>query len=59
MTHFRIGSPPSFTEPERLVLHAEALARLLEEVADRVHLLHDELWALRAELAEHGQGGRR
>jgi hypothetical protein len=59
MTHFRIGSPPSLTEPERLVLHAEALAGLLEEVADRVHLLRDELWALRAELAEHGQGGRR
>jgi hypothetical protein len=28
-------------------------------VADRVHLLRDELWALRAELAEPGQGGRR
>jgi hypothetical protein len=59
MTDFRIGSPPSLTEPERLVLHAEALGGLLEEVADRVHLLRDELWALRAELAEPGQGGRR
>jgi uncharacterized small protein (DUF1192 family) len=59
MTHFRIGSLPSLAEPERLVLRAEALAGLLEEVADRVHLLRDELRALRAELAQQGQGGGR
>ena len=49
MTHFRIGSPPSLAEPERLVLRAEALAGLLEEVADRVHaLIADSGKALRA-----------
>lgn len=59
MSHFRIGAPTSAAEPERLVLRAEALAGLLEELADRVHLLRDELWALRAELAQQGQGGGR
>lgn len=35
---------------DRLVMHAEALAAHLEELQERVHLLRDELWALRAEL---------
>ncbi len=42
------------TAHEALVLHVEAMAGLLEELAERVHLLRDELWQLRAELAQQG-----
>jgi uncharacterized small protein (DUF1192 family) len=45
------------TTHETLVLHAEAMAGVLEELSERVHLLREELWRLRAELAQ--QGGER
>lgn len=56
MNQFRIGAPIKYAKHEDLVLHAEAMAELLEELAERVHLLRDELWRLRAEL---GKGGER
>ena len=59
MSQFRIGAPVKCAHREALVLHAEAMAGLLEELSERVHLLRDELWALRAELAQQGQGGGR
>jgi hypothetical protein len=37
---------------ETLVLHAEAMAGLLEDLGEQVHLLRDELWRLRAEPAQ-------
>ena len=42
------------TAHETLVLHAEAMAGLVEELNERVHLLRDELLRLRAELAQQG-----
>lgn len=52
-THFQIGAERgALSDREHLVLHAEAMAGLLEELAERVHLLRDELWQLRAELAQ-------
>lgn len=54
---FRIGAAPRpVSDCERLVLRAEALAGLLEDISERLHLMRDELWQLRAELA---QGVRR
>lgn len=55
MSQFRIGAPMNYAKHEDLVLHAEAMAGLLEELAERVHLLRDELWRLRAELGEGGE----
>jgi uncharacterized small protein (DUF1192 family) len=56
MSQFRIGAQRrSFTEREQLMLHAEAMAGLVEELSERVHLLRDELWRLRAELAKQGR----
>ena len=56
MSQFQIGAQHrSFTEREQLVLHAEAMAGLVEELSERVHLLRDELWRLRAELAQQGR----
>jgi len=40
------------TANEKLIHQAEAMAGLLEELAERLHLLRDELWRLRAELAQ-------
>ncbi len=58
MSQFRIcAQHRSFTEREQLVLHAESMAGLVDELSERVHLLRDELWRLRAELAQ--QGGER
>ncbi len=37
-----------------LVLHSEAMTGLLEELAERVYLLRDELWQLRAQPAQQG-----
>jgi len=55
--HFRIGAQPrSLSDRKRLEMRAEALSGLLEEMSERLHLLRDELWELRAELA---QGGKR
>jgi uncharacterized small protein (DUF1192 family) len=42
------------TANEKLIHQAEAMAGLLEELAERVHLLRDELWQMRAELAQRG-----
>ena len=42
------------TANEKLIQQAEAMAGLLEELAERVHLLRDEIWRLRAELAQRG-----
>jgi uncharacterized small protein (DUF1192 family) len=56
MSQFRIGAQHrSFTGREQQLLHAEAIAGLLEELSERVHLLRDELWRLRAELAQQGR----
>lgn len=43
------------TANEKLIHHTEAMAELLEDLAERVHLLRDELWRLRAELGEGGE----
>ena len=44
MSQFRIGARHrSFTEHEQVMLYAEAMAGLLEELSERVHLLRDEL----------------
>jgi uncharacterized small protein (DUF1192 family) len=55
MSQFRIGATVKSAHHESLVLHAEAMAELLEELSERVHLLRDELWRLRAELAQQGR----
>jgi uncharacterized small protein (DUF1192 family) len=56
MSQFRIGAQHrSFTDREQLVLYAEAMAALVEELSERVHPLRDELWRLRAELAQQGR----
>lgn len=57
MSQFRIGATVKSARHEDLVLHAEAMAGVLEEIAEKVHLLRDELWRLRAQLAQ--QGGKR
>lgn len=56
-TEPRIKSTSQPTAHEALLLQAEAMAGVLEEMAKRVHLLRDELWRLRAALAP--QGGQR
>jgi hypothetical protein len=57
MSQFRIGAQHrSFLDCEQLVLHAEAMAELLEGIAERVDLLLDELWRLRAELSAADRG---
>lgn len=38
--------------PEDLVAHAEAVARLLEEIAERLDSMRDEMWILRAGLGQ-------
>lgn len=53
--HFRIGAQPrALSDRERLEMRAEALSGLLEEMSERLHLMRDELWQLRAELAQRG-----
>ena len=53
--HFRKGAQPrALSDRERLVVRAEALSGLLEEMSERLHLLRDELWQMRAELAQRG-----
>jgi hypothetical protein len=52
----RIEAPAQQGAHQSLVLHAEAMAGLLAEMAERVDLLRDELWQLRAELAQQGGG---
>jgi hypothetical protein len=48
-------APAQPSTHESLVLHAEAMAGLLEDLGEQVHLLRDELWRLRAELAQRGE----
>lgn len=48
----RFEAPARPVTHERLVLHAEAMAGLLEGLGEQVHLLRDELGRLRAELAQ-------
>jgi uncharacterized small protein (DUF1192 family) len=55
MNQFLTGAPFKSAQHQHLVLHAAAMAELLEELAERVHLLRDELWRLRAELGEGGE----
>jgi hypothetical protein len=58
--HIRIGPQPrALSDHERLVLRAEALSGLLEEMSERVYLMRDELWQLRADLAQGGGDERR
>jgi hypothetical protein len=58
--HIRIGPQPrALSDHERLVRRAEALSCLLEKMSERVHLMRDELWQLRADLAQGGGDERR
>jgi hypothetical protein len=54
----RIEAPAQQGAHHALVLHAEAIAGLLEELTECVDLLRDELWQLRADLAQRGDGPR-
>jgi uncharacterized small protein (DUF1192 family) len=54
-SHFRIRAKHrALSHRECLVMRAEALSGLLEEMSERLHLMRDELWQLRAELAQQG-----
>lgn len=50
MSEFRIGTQSAAADRERPVLHAEAMAGVLEVFAEQVDLLRDELWQMRAQL---------